>query len=165
MSRKADPKATIKTGKRGEWTRVFAEESDRDVSHLLYAPRELQVGPGATVRMAAIGGVGTDREFRRRGLAGQVFARAMAEIRKEGYSCVALYTSTMIVAHRMYRRFGLADVVRSPRAYKLLDPERIVCDALSHMLPDGSAGRSPMLLRVTLRPHRPVFVRIEEGAV
>jgi hypothetical protein len=65
----------------------------------------------------------------------------------------------------MYRRFALADVVRSPRGYKLLDPERIVCDALSHLLKDGSAGRSPMLVRVALRPHRPVFVRVEEGAV
>lgn len=165
MRPETDRKATIKTRKRGEWTRVFAEESDRDVSHLLYAPRELQVGPRAAVRMAAIGGVSTDREFRRRGLAGQVFDRAMEEIRKEGYSCVALYTSTRIVAHRMYRRFGLADVVRSPRGYKLLDPKRIVCDALSHVLKDGSAGRSPMLVRVTLRPHRPVFIRVEEGAV
>jgi hypothetical protein len=143
---------------------VFAEESGRDASHLSYGPRELQVGPEGAVRMAAIGGVATDREFRRRGLAGQVFARAMDEIRREGYCCVGLYTSTRIVAHRMYRRFGLVDVVRSPRGYKLLDPGRLVCDALNHLLKEDSAGRSPMLVRVTLRPHAPVFVRIEEGA-
>jgi hypothetical protein len=164
MRSEVNREATIKTTKRGGWTRVFAEESGRDASHLSYGPRELQVGPEGTVRLAAIGGVSTDREFRRRGLAGQVFARAMEEIRREGYSCVGLYTSTRIVAHRMYRRFGLVDVGRSPRGYKLLDPGSVVCDTLNHVLRDDSEGSKPIVLRVTLRPHEPIFVRIEAGA-
>ena len=159
-------KATIKVRRRGDWTRVYAEEDGRDVSHLSYGTQVLRMGPRGAVRMGGIGGVGTERGFRRRGLARQVLARAMEEMGGEGYSCVGLYTSTKIVAHRLYRRFGLVDAVRSTRAYKVLDPRRFVCDALDEMLKGSSGfGKSRLLVRVTLRPHDPVLVRLDgEGA-
>ncbi len=154
----------IKARTRGDWTRVYAEEEGRDISHLSYSPRRLRLGQESEVRMAGIGGVGTEPEYRRRGLAGRVFARAMDEIHGEGYSCAGLYTSTRIVAHRMYRRFGFVDVAGSPRAWKLLDPKRFVCDLLNAKLKDNgssSVGDS-LTVEITARPHEPVFVRVEE---
>ncbi|UCC67053.1 MAG: GNAT family N-acetyltransferase [Armatimonadota bacterium] len=156
----------IKVRQRGNWTRVYAEEDGRDVSHLSYGTRVLRMGPKGAVRMGGIGGVGTEREFRRRGLARQVLARAMEEMGREAYSCVGLYTSTRIVAHRLYRRFGFVGVMRSARAYKVLDPERLVLDALNEAL-KGSSGfsKSRSLVEITLRPHEPVVVRLDaEGA-
>ena len=113
--------------------------------------------------MAGIGGVGTEPEFRRQGLAGRVLARAMKEIGREDYSCVGLFTSGGIVAHRLYRRFGFVDVVRQRPAYKILDPAGLVCEACSEML----KGSLPMrerrwVLRVELRPHAPVCLQVEE---
>ena len=146
-------------------TRVYVEKGGRDVSHLVFMPRRLRMGAKGVVRMAAIGGVGTKAEFRRRGLMRQVLARTMEEIGGKGYSCVGLYTSTRIVAHRLYRRFGLVDVARSVQAYKLLDPGRFVCQALSDMLRGLPGGGSPMLVRAELRPHEAVLLRVDESGV
>lgn len=164
MKKRTEQAAEIKVRRRGEWARVYAEAGKKDVSHLSYGPKRLRMGREAVIRMAGIGGVGTEREFRRKGLAQRVLARAMAEIEGDEYSCVGLYTSTRIVAHRLYRRFGLVDVVGSPRGYKVLDPARFICEALTGMLRDTSVGRSPMLVRVELRHHEPVFVRVEHGS-
>ena len=166
MKRPRQIAAEVRVRKRGERTRVFAEVEGRDVSHLSYAPYPMQAGGRSTVQVAGIGGVGTEPEFRRRGLARQVLGRAMSEMRGERYSCAALYTATSIVAHRMYRHFGLVDVAEQVRVYKLLDPERFFCHALSEMLNGGTvlAGRRP-IIELHVRPHDPICVRCGEGGV
>ncbi len=110
MNERSDGEAAIRVKKRGDWTRVFAEESGRDVSHVSYRARPVRLGREGILRMAAIGGVGTDPEFRRRGLARQGFTRVMGGIHSEGDSCVGLHTSSKIIAHRLYGRFGFGDV-------------------------------------------------------
>ena len=166
MKRPLRQAAEVKIRKRGSWTRVFAEIEERDVSHLSYVPYPMRAGRRSTVQVAGIGGVGTEPEFRRRGLARQVLARAMSEMRGERYSCAALYTATSIVAHRLYRRFGLVDVAKQVRVYKLLDPERFICHALSEMLKGSAAlaARRP-IIQLSVRPHEPICVRCGEGEV
>lgn len=112
----------VKSSTQGIWTRVYIESDGREVSHLSYAPFVFPLGCRAAVRMAGIGGVGTDAAFRRRGFAHRILSRAMDGIRSAGYSCVGLYTGTDIVAHRLYRRSGLVDIVTHRPAVKLLDP-------------------------------------------
>jgi GNAT superfamily N-acetyltransferase len=166
MRSRSDRAAEIRTKTSGDWTRVYAEADGRDVSHLTYFPVLVQVGDEGRVRMAGIGGVATEREFRRGGLGGQVFAQAIERIRREGYACVGLHTSQRLVAHRLYRRSGLVDVVRQRRARKLLDPQRCVRECLASMIEEGAeARRRRPVLRVELHPHDPVFIRLEEGDV
>jgi hypothetical protein len=116
--------------------------------------------------VAGIAGVGTNRRFRRRALAGEVLAHAIDEIRAEGYSCVGLFTSTRIVAHRLYRRFGLTDAVRRHRAFRLLDPADFAGHALSAMIgKDAEIRKARPALRIELLSYGAVDVRLEEERV
>ncbi len=117
-----------------EWRRVALYEGDQDISHLGYAPMPMCMGPVARLRMAGIGGVGTDPAYRRQGLARQVFARSLEEMRTEGYASVGLYTGTQIVAHRLYRQFGFVDILPGQAAAKLLDPAQFVRTSFADLL-------------------------------
>ena len=158
----------VRTSKRGRWTRVYLEAEDRDVSHLNYGPFVLPLGRHGSARMAGIGGVGTDPEYRRRGLARRVFSRAMEEIRAAGYSCVGLHTGTNIVAHRLYRRFGFVDIVVHEPAVKLLDPAAFLARCVTRGL-GRAAERAPEIgdwcchLTVALPDEPPLRLRIEAG--
>jgi GNAT superfamily N-acetyltransferase len=150
--------------RRGHWTHVYAEADDRDVSNLDYGPKRLRLGARGEVRMAGIAGVSTLPEFRQRGLARRVFTRAMEEIGRERYSCVGLFTSTRIVAHRLYRRHGFVDVVRQRSAHKILDPAGLVCEALSQMLKESPPMKGRRwILGVKLHLHAPMRLRVEDG--
>jgi len=131
----------VRTDSRGVWRRVYIEADGREVSHLSYAALVFPVGRQAAVRMAGIGGVGTDPQFRRRGLAHRVFAKAMSEIKAAGYSCAGLYTAADIVAHRLYRRFGFVDIVVHEPAVKLLDPAAFVTQRLTRALSEAASHR------------------------
>jgi predicted acetyltransferase len=151
-----------------EWRRVALHEDEKDVSHLGYSPMPMRMGPAAQVRMAGLGGVGTDPAYRRRGLARKVFARSLEEMRSEGYASVGLYTGTQIVAHRLYRQFGFVDVLRAQAAAKVLNPAQFVCNTLAELL----KGDLPEEVRtwranveVHLLEHRPIFLRISHQEV
>ncbi len=166
MRPKPGREAAIGTKAQGDWTRVFAELDGRDVSHLAYSPRRLQVGVEGIVRMGGIAGVATDPAFRRQGLASRVLAHAIDRMRADGYSCAGLFTSTKIVAHRLYRRHGLVDVAYGRRAIKLLDPRRFLCHCLPAMIrKDAPVRRLRPTLSVELLPHDPIGVRLEESGL
>ena len=153
----------------GHWQRVVAEHEGQDVSHLSFAPMPVQMGPGTAVSMAGIGGVGTEPEFRRRGLARRVFARSMEEMKEAGYSCVGLYTGTEIVAHRLYRRFGFVDVLVPGVAAKLLDAPGYVQERFAHLVRGFDVAEEVQRwrgrLQVHLAPHPPIFLHIDRGEV
>ena len=160
--------AQIQIRRRGDRTRVYAAVGGKDVSHLSYAPQQFQIGPAARVRMAGIGGVGTEPEFRRRGLAYRVFSRAMEEIRGAGYSCVGLYTGKEIVAHRLYRLFGFVDVRVPQPAMKLLDPAAFAARKLSQALATSAAGEEELAnwrcaLELCLPPDPLFYLQIEHS--
>jgi len=166
MKAESERAIELKVKQSGRWTRVYAEAGGKDVSHLVYFPRRLQMGAKSTVVMASIGGVGTERSFRRRGLARRALACAMERIRDEGYSCAGLYTSTRIVAHRLYRRFGFVDVSRRRMACKVLDPGRFACHVLSDMIGrNAELRRRRPTLRLSLHPHGTIHVKLEESEV
>ncbi len=160
--------AEVKVVKRGRWTRVFVEADGRDVSHLNYGPVAFGLGARAPLGMAGIGGVGTNPQYRRRGFARQVFARAMEAMAEEGYSCVGLHTGTDIVAHRLYRRFGFVDILVQEPAVKLLDPAAFLARGLTSCL-SRAAGKVPEFadwrcdLAVRAVGHPEVNLRIEAG--
>ncbi len=150
----------------GKWLRVYAEAGGKDASHLSYARRKLQFGEEATINIAGIGGVGTEENHRRKGLASKVFARALAEMQNEGLNAAALYTSRRIVAHRLYRRFGLVDVWRRRPAYKILDPAALARKFLSTLVRhsvDLQARR--LALALTLDASGPIYFRTEGSEV
>lgn len=161
--------AEIKTRQRGTWRRVYAEVDESDVSHVSYGPHRFPLGPKGEVRMAGIAGVGTEPEFRRKGLARRVFQRTMDDVKGAGYSCAGLFTSTSIVAHRMYRRFGYVDVAPNRPWVKLLDPARACSKALSGMLRDERVAehlsRWQCAVELSLSPHPAVYAKIQDGRV
>ncbi|MBN1460018.1 MAG: GNAT family N-acetyltransferase [Armatimonadetes bacterium] len=147
----SNPTPEIKTKQTKNWVRVFADVKGEDVSHLGFGRRRLQVGAYSAVTMAAIGGVGTDKEHRRKGLARRVLSRAMDEIRRDEYAFAGLYTSRKIVAHRLYRQFGFVDVVRRRPQYKLLDPQAYTRDFVAGLAQRSSGlGARRRFLTVTI---------------
>lgn len=161
--------AEIKTRQRGTWWRVYAEVDERDVSHVSYGPHRFPLGPKGEVRMAGLGGVGTEPEFRRKGLARRVFQRTMDDVKSAGYSCAGLFTSKRIVAHRMYRRFGYVEVARNRPWVKLLDPAGACSKALSQRLGDEGVAKDLARWRcaveLRLSPHPAVYAKIQDGSV
>lgn len=157
---RAEGEIRVKRTRGGAW--ISVEEGGKDVSHLYLGPRRVRVGARGEVRMAGISGVATDPEFRRRGLAGRVFRRAMEEIGHEGYSCLGLFTGIDIVAHRLYRTFGFTDIGRERPGFKLLDPAAFAAAALSRLVVSdkggGAASQRPWMLRLELHPHRAVHL-------
>ena len=160
----------VRSKSRGEWKRVYIEADGREASYLGYGPFVFPVGRHAAVRMAGVGGVGTRPEFRRRGFAHRVFARAMEEIRQAGYSCAGLYTGTDIVAHRLYRRFGFVDVVVHQPAVKLLDASAFLSLRLTRAISaaaerDQSIADWSCYLTIALPDEPPMSFRIEAAGV
>jgi hypothetical protein len=144
---------------------VYAEVAGKDVSRVYVGAQQIRVGPAGKVRMAGIGGVGTERAVRGRGIARRVYEQTMREIRRQRYSCTGLFTGTNIVAHRLYRDFGYADIKVFPQIGKLLDHAAFVARAIA-----GLAKRQPLsewrgTIVVKLREHPPVRLRLESGAV
>lgn len=165
MSRTAPERAKIKVSSRGRNKRVYAEVGGKDVSHFHILPRRVRVGPAAEVVMAGIGGVGTERQFRRRGLARQVCRRAMEEITRDGYSCAGLFTGTGIVAHRLYRRFGYVDIAVHRHAMKLLNPQAVVRKAFSLLAESKEIADWRGRVRVDLHGYPPVYLHFARGEV
>ncbi|HUU53308.1 MAG TPA: GNAT family N-acetyltransferase [Armatimonadota bacterium] len=146
--------------------KVYVEAGGKDVSHLYYGPAKVQIGERAAVTMAGIGGVGTDEKHRRRGLARSVFSRAVAEMKREGYTVAGLYTNKRLVAHRLYRRFGLIDVGPGRIAFKVLDPRAFARRGLSILAqqsPDFGSRR--LTLRLRFDASRPIYLKIEGNDV
>ncbi len=152
----------LKVTAHGRWTHVHADCDGRDVSHLGYAPHQLQLGREASVRMAGIGGVGTDREHRRRGLARKVLERALTEMTKDGYNAVGLYTSRAIVAHRLYRRFGFIDLASRSSYVKVLDPATLAKKMLTELVSHSEGMRSRLLtISLCIGSAKPIAFRIQ----
>jgi hypothetical protein len=157
------PKPQIKVVRQGRAKRVYAEVAGKDVSRVYVLPELISVGPAGRVMMAGIGGVGTEREHRRKGLMRRVYARAMREIARDGYSCSGLFTGTVIVAHRIYREFGYVDVSIQRGVRKLLDPKAAVVRALSRLAKEDAFSGWQGVVAVALPSHPPVHVRIGNG--
>lgn len=156
----------LKVKRSSHWTQVYAEADGKNVSHLGYGEARLQVGRTASMRMATIGGVATERTHRRQGLAQEVFARALEEMRHEGFPTVGLYTSRRIVAHRLYRRFGFVDIWRRRPAIKILNHPLRVQRAFASLVRRAPELQSRRLhLRLKLDPPSPVNLRIEGNEV
>ena len=100
---------------------VRAERGGSRVSGLTINMRRLQIAPGVLVECGGIGGVGTPPEHRGRGYSTKVMAEAMAHMKRLGKHVSGLYTGPRIVAHRLYRRFGFADVTPLRERVKYLD--------------------------------------------
>jgi len=148
------------------WRKVSAEVSGKDVSHLYYGPAKVRVGRHAAVTMACIGGVGTDKQHRRKGLARRVFAQAVAAMQGDAYTVAGLFTSRRLVAHRLYRRFGFVDVSSGRVAYKVLDPAALARRGLSSLVQQSpELGRRRLTLRLCFERSRTVYLKIEGNDV
>ncbi len=148
------------------WRKVSAEAGGKDVSHLYYGPAKVHVGRHAAVTMGCIGGVGTDKQHRRRGLARRVFSRAVAAMKGEGYTVAGLFTGRRLVAHRLYRRFGLVDVSSGRTAYKVLDPAALARRRLSSLVRQSpELGRRRLALRLCFERSRKIYLKIEGNDV
>jgi GNAT superfamily N-acetyltransferase len=165
MAHRKRARVSIRVSREADSARVYAASEGRDVSRAYLLPQRLQFGPGATLRMAGIGGVGTAPDLRGQGLARRVLARVMREVRRDGYACSGLFTGTSSVAHRLYREHSYADVMVYRPVVKLLDPEGFVAATLA-----GWAERDPLVgwqgvVRVSLHGHQPVDLRLCLGRV
>lgn len=165
MRRSGEGKAVVRVSPRGRNKRTHAEIDGKDVSRVYIVPRQMRMGPAGEVHMAGIGGVGTNREFRGRGLARLVYGRTMQEIKKDGYSCSGLFTGNVIVAHRLYRQFGYADVMLFPQQAKLLDPRALVVKGASRWAEREPLAEWSGTMTVRLEGYPAVHLRFQSGEV
>jgi predicted N-acetyltransferase YhbS len=80
---------------------ILAEEDGRIVSHVRIFQRPVRVG-SATVTHGGIGGVATDPEYRKRGLASECMKAAFRYMHERGYGLSILFTGL----HDFYRKLG-----------------------------------------------------------
>lgn len=163
MRRVAGASAKIRVSEVHWGKKVSAEVEGKEVSRVFIGSHQVRVGPAGEVRMAGIGGVGTQREFRRRGLMRQVYARVMAEVTKDGYPCSGLFTGTNIVAHRLYRQHGYVDITVHRYATKLLDHKAVIVNVLSGAAASEEFRAWRGAITVTLRGYSPVCLRLGVG--
>ena len=162
----SDGEITLGPKRSDGWRKVSADVGGKDVSHLYYGPAKVRVGRHAAVTMSCIGGVGTDKQHRRKGLARRVFSRAVAAMKGEGYTVAGLFTSRRLVAHRLYRRFGLVDVSSGRIACKVLDPAALARRGLSSLVQHSpELGRRRLALRLCFERSRTVYLKIEGNDV
>lgn len=162
--REASP-AAIKLKIRGRVKKPYAEVDGKEASRVYIVPQDVKVGPAGQVQMAGIGGVGTEPEFRSRGLARRVYERTMREIKKDRYSCSGLFTGTVIVAHRMYRQFGYVDAAVFHTPMKVVNPKGFVERTISQWARNPALADWRGLMTVHLPPSSPVRLRLDAGKV
>jgi len=155
----------IKVAKHDGGTHVYAEVDGKDASRVYIGRKQIRVGPASEIRMAGIGGVGTEPAMRGRGIARRVYERTMREVHQQRYSCTGLFTGTTIVAHRLYRDFGYVDIKVFAQPGKLLDPAAFVAKVIAGLAKRRSLSDWRGTITVKLREHRPVRLRLEAGAV
>jgi len=158
-------KPPVKVVRREGSAHVYAEVDGKDASRVYLIARQIKVGPAGEVRMAGIGGVGTEPAMRGRGIARRVYEQTMREIRRQRYSCTGLFTGTNIVAHRLYRDFGYADIKVFPQIGKLLDPAAFVTKVIAGLAKHTSLSDWRGTITVKLREHSPLHLRLESGTV
>lgn len=73
----------------GGWA-VDLFEDGKSISRLWIADRQMRIG-SSVVQLGGIAGVGTDSQYRKRGLASQVLKASLALMQREGYDASFLY--------------------------------------------------------------------------
>jgi len=89
-----------------EGCKVCAEMGGEVVGHVTVCDIEFQWARDAYVMMGGIAGVGTDRRYRRMGIAKACMDRANRLILEKGYPCGGVSTGSRNVARRLYTRAG-----------------------------------------------------------
>ncbi len=85
------------------------EVGGRLVSHVQVVEKRLRTAAG-TLAVAGIANVATHPDFRGRGYATRLLARAMEDYRARGFPLTALFTGFASGPQRIYRRLGYVDV-------------------------------------------------------
>lgn len=80
-------------------------------SHVSVEFKELHHGEGVYLRTAGIGGVCTDSDYRKKGIATNVMRLALDYAMQKGLSNASLFTGTDLPARRIYQRFGFIDIL------------------------------------------------------
>jgi predicted acetyltransferase len=107
-----------RTKEKAGW-RVEALEGERAVSRLWIVDRKIRIG-ASSVRIGGIAGVGTDREYRKRGLARHVLQEAVALMWEEAYD-----GSFLFGIRDFYDKFGYVTCMPERRLYlETRDAER-----------------------------------------
>lgn len=105
-----------------EGNQAVARHRNEDVGHITVPEVDFQWCEDTFIRMGGIGGVGTDEEFRGRGIAGRMMERAVAYSNSKGYACGGVSTGTGNIARRLYSRagyeyvFSMGYLTRDPRS-------------------------------------------------
>ena len=99
-----------KTRKREGW-KIEITDGDRSVSRLWISDLQMHIGR-CPVRTGGIGGVGTDPEYRRRGLARRLLEAALELMEEEGFDASFLFG-----IQDFYHRFGFVTCMAEPRIH------------------------------------------------
>src|SRR5947209_715435 len=117
------------------WTRHELVLDGKVVSKLSVPELRMRVG-SAVVRMGGIGGVGTEREYRMRGLSRRVMENSTRWMAAEGYDCATLFG-----IRDFYDRFGYAPCMLVPRfEIRTRDAERASASLTVRPYEEGDRG-------------------------
>lgn len=99
---KENPEASSKT--------LVAEIDGKVAGQLVVEYKDLHLGEGIYVKTAAITGVCTDPDYRRRGVATALLRAGLEFAENDGVACAALFTAISGLAQRIYSRCGFMDI-------------------------------------------------------
>lgn len=117
--------------------KVELVHDQRSVARLWIVDRIMRVGD-QRVRVGGIAGVGTDRAYRKRGLASQVLGNALELMRDEGYDLSFLFG-----IQDFYHRFGFATCMAERRfSLDTRDAERVKGAPSMRLFRPGAKGGS-----------------------
>lgn len=101
---------------------VFIAEVDGEpVSTVEIISRKLHVGEKTYLKTAAIAGVCTDSDYRKKGIATNLMRKALDLKKSKGVSSASLYTEFDNPARRVYERLGFIDLTAFRTFIKYLD--------------------------------------------
>lgn len=110
---KGNPKAFSKT--------FVAEIDGRIVGQFVLEYRDLHLGEGIYIRTAAIIGVCTDPDYRKRGVATTLLSAGLEFAKNDGAACSGLFTAINGPAQRVYSKLGFLDIETFQIQSKLID--------------------------------------------
>ena len=134
---------------------VRAYDGDERIGRTTVPEIDFQWADGVRARMAGISGVGTEEQYRRRGIAAAMMEEAVAFSIREGYACSGITTAHGSVARRLYSRAGYTTLFKPGCFVKRVRPGAMPCiDGFSiRPFEDGDEESLVALFEETYRPY------------
>lgn len=108
-----------------EHSTIYALKDGEKIGQIVVPDIDFHWGNGVYVPLAGIAGVGTEEEFRGKGIASRMMEEAKRFALEKGYCCSGVSTNLGNIARRLYAKAGYTTLFRPGRFEKRLDEREV----------------------------------------